>query len=188
MRFLVTVAFLMTLIGAIPLDARATTMVASSLEKLVTTSESVVHGTVVATRTEWDAYRRILTVATVRVLEDWHGAATPGSEIEITSFGGEKDGILMKVPGAARFTPGEEVVLFLGRAPGGPLGVVDMAQGKFEVLRDAAGAPERLRRDLEDVEWVGEPAVSITSIEAMRDRVTSLSRIYSRPATRGGAR
>jgi hypothetical protein len=168
--------------------ARATTMVPSSLEKLVTTSESVIRGTTVATRTEWDAHRRIVTIATVRVLEGWHGPAAPGAEIEVTSFGGERDGIRMTVPGSPRFTPGEEVVLFLGRAPGGPLSVVDMAQGKFEVVPDETGAPGLLRRDLVGVEWVGEPAPAVPSIDALRDRVTILSRLYARTPSRGGAR
>ena len=65
MRILATVVLVAILAAALSADARATTMVASSLEKLVTTSESVVHGTTLSTRTEWDAHRRIVTIATV---------------------------------------------------------------------------------------------------------------------------
>ena len=179
--------FALLIAGAV--DVSATTMVASSLEKLLAGSESVVHATTVATRSEWDAHRRILTVATVRVLEDWHGSAAPGSEIEIASFGGVKDGIAMKVPGAPRFTPGEEVVLFLGRAPNGALGVVDMAQGKFEITRAEDGGSTLNRRDLAEVEWVGGEAESVLSLSSLHERVSELSRRLRRTGgLQGGAR
>ena len=168
--------------------ASATTMVASSLEQLVANSESVVHANTVATRTEWDAYRRIRTIATVRVLEAWQGPAAVAAELEVVSFGGVKDGIAMKVPGAPRFDGGEEVVLFLGRASDGSLVVVDLAQGKFEVVRTGSGV--RLeRRGLAEVEWVGGAAEAAPSLEILRERVAETAlRLQRGGGLRGGAR
>jgi hypothetical protein len=80
--------------------------------------------------------------------------------------GGEVDGIGMKVIGAARFSVGEEALVFLERR-GAALWTVGMAQGKLRVavvdgrkvaIRDLAGlafvapaAPEPSVRPLDEV-------------------------------------
>src|SRR5205814_2262958 len=61
-----------------------------------------------------DDARRISTFTVVEVTEASKGA--PGKRLTVRQPGGEVGGIGQSVAGAARFAPGEEVVLFLERA------------------------------------------------------------------------
>lgn len=54
------------------------------------------------------------------------------------------------IPGAPRFTPGEEVVIFVagGEEPGKPAVTVGLGQGKFQVYWDVSTRAMRVRRSI----------------------------------------
>ncbi len=118
--------------------AGATTVVRMDTRALVTRSSDIVVGEVSATRSYWDESRtRILTDVTVRVESRLKGGA--GGELTLTQLGGVVDGLRYHIEGSAAFAPGEEALLFVWRDPQGRAQVNGLAQGKFEIRRDAAG-------------------------------------------------
>lgn len=112
-----------------------------STPALAAESPLVVHGTVVATRSEWNETRDFIwTFVTLAVTDSVKGAALAGRSIEIRIPNGIVDGIWQRSSNEVRFTPGEEVVVFL--APGVYRGKADwvlprMAEGK-RLVRDGA--------------------------------------------------
>lgn len=146
---------------AAPGVALATVMREASVPQLAHDAEVVARGRVAKTesRVSGDGMR-LFTVVTLDVAEAWKGA--PGKTVQIQVPGGSRNGIGQIVQGAPQFREGEDVVVFLrgpgarastARAPQVPLRVVAMAQGKFEVARDEAGA-EVAAPNLEGVELV----------------------------------
>jgi hypothetical protein len=108
---------------------------------LAAESPVIVHGTVAATRSEWNETRDFIwTFVTLNVADAKKGAALAGRTIEIRIPNGEVDGITQESSNGVRFAPGEEVVVFL--APDvyrGRAGYVlpRLAEGK-RVVRDGA--------------------------------------------------
>ena len=78
----------------------------------------------------------IYTVVHCRVLQPLKGAINQGDLITVRREGGEVDGVGMRVIGAARFTDGEEALVFMeprGEPRGAALYTVGMSQGKLRV-------------------------------------------------------
>jgi hypothetical protein len=81
---------------------------------LATESAVVVHGTVVATRSEWNEARDFIwSFVTLDVADAVKGAARVGRSIEIRIPNGEVDGVRQRSSNEVSFAPGEEVVVFL---------------------------------------------------------------------------
>ena len=153
--------------------AHSTTMVSQSVEQLATRSTAVVRAMTVATRSSWTASRAIETTAGLRVIESLAGSFGRGQEIEVVVPGGEIDGIQMIAIGAPLFTVAEEVVVFVERVTSDRLGVIDLAQGKFEVRRDAAGVERLTRAGLDGVEFVAAAKpVQPSDLATLRTRVS----------------
>lgn len=70
----------------------------------------------------------------------------PGPTVIAMQPGGEVGDVGQHVDGVARFTPGEEVVVFL-EARGGRWLVAGMVQGKFRVERSSDGRAAFVRAD-----------------------------------------
>ncbi|HYV44598.1 MAG TPA: hypothetical protein VFA20_07025 [Myxococcaceae bacterium] len=139
-------------------SARGATVLRLSFEELTDRSDAVVRGRVVGSTPKMNAAAgRISTFTEVQVIEAIKGA--PGKRITVRQPGGEVGGIGQAVEGAARFAPGEEVVLFLQRAPDDAtvFHVLSMSAGKvrLEKKRDAL----RAVRDLDGIAFV-DPAPS----------------------------
>ncbi|XXF75806.1 hypothetical protein P2318_22445 [Myxococcaceae bacterium GXIMD 01537] len=118
--------------------AGATTMLRVDLAGLSASSDAVVHGTVRRVESQWSGDgRRIFTDVEIEVHEALKGQ--PGATVVVTQPGGQVGDIGQVVHGLASFTPGEEVVVFLGRVGGDGYHVSGMSQGKFEVRRAADG-------------------------------------------------
>src|SRR5262245_6874442 len=175
-RSLVRSGFALATLLLLPGGSRATSMVPQTLDELVTKSDAVVRVTTLATRTEW-RNRVIVTIASVRVTDALVGSLAPGQEIEVATLGGVKDGLELRVPGAPRFAAGEDDVLFLGAGSLAAWQVTDLAQGKFEVIRDAAGREAVTSRDLEGVELTAGAVTSRLSLDHLKQRVRSSLRI-----------
>lgn len=133
-----------------PTTAAAATVRRLELPDLVRLADLIVLATVQATEPTRRG-KRIVTHATLVPETTLKGTAPDPLVVEVP--GGVIGGIGQKVPGAARFDAGEQVIVFLeASAPGGALAVVGMAQGKLRVVPGLDGA--RLVRDLDGLSLV----------------------------------
>jgi len=124
------------MIGATSLSAMV--VVPVEFSAMVTTSDLVVHGRVVATRAQVVGDRRTIeTVVTLAVVDAIKGQ--PGETVFFRVPGGQVGRYRRFMVGAPEFTSGDEVVLFLkGRPPGVPF-PFGLSQGVYRVIRDAGG-------------------------------------------------
>ncbi len=131
----------------------ASTVLFRTDAQLVSLSERVIHGRVVAQRAARGGPRgqSIYTVTAIQINEDLTGVA--GESVEVWELGGTLDGEFMYVGGAVEYRIGEEVLVCLER---GPMGLRSVAMGfsKFDVLREANG-DRALRRNLANTEVIG---------------------------------
>ncbi|MCC7126208.1 MAG: hypothetical protein IT178_15275 [Acidobacteria bacterium] len=114
----------------------ALTVKPMTFTELVTQSVAIVHGRVVDVRGQWTADRRAIdSVITVEAIAYLKGQL--GDRVSVRVPGGEAGGYVNVIPGAPRFSTGDEVVLFLtGSGPSIPV-VTGTTQGVFRVSRDA---------------------------------------------------
>ncbi|MFP2934099.1 hypothetical protein ACLESO_55040 [Pyxidicoccus sp. 3LG] len=127
---------LMALLGGLP--AAATTQLAVDLPGLAKGSDAVVHGVVRRVESRWSGDKmRIVTDVEIQVTESLKGQ--PGNTVLVTQPGGRVGDVGQVVHGLASFTPGEEVVVFLEKRGARAFRVHSMAQGKYQVKRDAEG-------------------------------------------------
>jgi hypothetical protein len=114
--------------------------------ELSRSSDGIVVGRVEAVRCFWNPERtRIFTEVTIRVDQSVKGSSEP--LLTLTQLGGTIDGARYTVPGAPQFHVGEETLVFVWRDAKGRPQVNGMAQGKFEIDRDAKGV-RRIQRTL----------------------------------------
>ncbi len=119
-------------------DARATTLVFLDVPAKAKGADRVVQGTVVSQASRWTGdNRRIITETVIDVAEVWKGE--PVKQLKVRQPGGEIGDIGQRVDGVAKFTVGEEVVLFLEARPGGAWLLHGMGQGKYRVERSSDG-------------------------------------------------
>ena len=131
-------AALLPLALLIPLPALATSLVHLDTRALTLDSHEIVIGEVESVRSYWNESRtRILTDVNVRVTRALKGSG--GERLTLTQLGGVVDNARYNVPGCPVFEPGEEALLFVWRDPAGRAQVNGLAQGKFDIRRDANG-------------------------------------------------
>lgn len=116
----------------VPVAANATIARAVKFDEKVENAASIVVGTCVAQRSQWDAGRNwILTYSTFRVDKTLKGV--PAQEITIVTPGGTVDGITQEIIGVPRFQEGEEHALFVRQSQAGPT-VAYLEQGDYKVI------------------------------------------------------
>lgn len=131
------------------LPAHATRLLLLDTPTLTQRSEDIVVGRVLSTRSYWDArHTKIFTEVVVTVDEALKGGADAGGTLTLTQMGGSVDGAHYDVPGSPRFVNGEEALLFVYRGPSGRAQVNGMAQGKFDIVTDAATGEKLVQRML----------------------------------------
>lgn len=118
----------------LPPLAESTTLAQLSLRQLVNSAETVVHAKTIANERLWHD-GEIWTVTTFRVIETWKGSSPP--EVKVWMIGGQMGRVMSYVPGAPRFRPGEEAVLFLEPARIGEMSITAWGEGTFRVRFDA---------------------------------------------------
>ncbi|MGH7822004.1 MAG: hypothetical protein ACREQ9_19755 [Candidatus Binatia bacterium] len=128
---------LASLLALIALPAAASQFKAFDREAQVKGSDLILVGHVLSTRSEWAPNRSaIYTDAEIAVDEVWKGL--PASDrVVVRTVSGTVDGVTLEVEGAARFTEGEEVLVFLHDG-GGVLTPWGMAFGKYEIVGSGA--------------------------------------------------
>lgn len=133
---------------AIASVAQATTMLEQDVAALTKSSAVVVRAKVLASQARWTSdHARIVTDTELEVLEAWKGA--PAARVVVMQPGGIVGELGQKVAGAARFTVGEEVVLFL-EPRGDRFTVAGMSQGAFHVERSSDGKTAFARQALDE--------------------------------------
>lgn len=143
MRLLHRLAIVAALAVATVAPAHATTVAPLSVEQMVDASDLVVRGTVESVWVDEDDHGHIYTRALVRVDESLKGNADVGDYVTVEAAGGVSGNRQMIVAGSARYSVGEETLLFLTDKPAhGVYGTVAMGKGKFTVRPDPRdGAP-----------------------------------------------
>ena len=133
----------LTLLGLALLatPATATTLLEVGVPAMTRTSQWVVRAQVVAV-TPVDLRGEgagLFTDVTLEVAEVYRGHEVPQTHVLRLLGGAGADGTSLWIPGMPRFSPGEDVVLFLERTPRGqvPCG---LAQGVWRVAPDAQGS------------------------------------------------
>jgi hypothetical protein len=129
--------------------ADAIVYVAADFQTLVSEAHTIVLGRIASLDPEWTEGRRgIETLLSIDVERTLKGSAADSIVVRVP--GGQMGPYLSVMPGAPRFTEGEEVVLFLAGVPPEVPHILALSQGVFRVVRDLdTGArivvPELLR-------------------------------------------
>jgi hypothetical protein len=119
----------------VPLLLSATSVPQLPLEALVSQSDAIVEGRVVRSWAAMDSENRFIwTHYEIKVGATLKGQAQPS--VEIGEPGGTLNGVTLLVPGAAQYTVGEDVGVFLYRTPIGYLRTTNYGQGKFAISAD----------------------------------------------------
>jgi hypothetical protein len=173
------------------LPARATVMIEVPVEELVREAHAIVHGTVTRTGTRMIARGDSLdpyTLVWIRVRRWLKGRG--GRTVLVREMGGVGAVAAAAVQGGPEYEVGEEVVVFLERH-GAVMRTASMAQGKFQVVRGAPGAPVMVRRDLQGMGFArfrrgGMVVAPATGPDTMR--LDELLEVIERSAAFGGNR
>ena len=122
---------------------RATTLARMELKDLVRQSTYIVRARCLAT-SFLTSSTQVWTLSTFTVTETWKGNLS--SPFVVRLPGGELGGLRVAVEGAPRFTPREDVVLFLIPNASGQMNVVGWLQGTFRIRRNLrTGAPSAVQ-------------------------------------------
>jgi hypothetical protein len=128
------------------LSAQATLFIPLSLGDLTKKADLVVHGLVLAKHSEADSQGRIFTKVDLQVIEVWKGEVK-SSPLTVVHGGGELNGRRSMVTGQVDYQPGQETVAFLVRNGRGEAVTLGLAQGQFQVWKDAVTG-EKLARNI----------------------------------------
>ena len=172
-------------------QANATTMIYRSIEELAQRSALVVEGTVTGSETYAGDEGRITTRWTVKVARTLRGQ--PAAEVRFEQWAGTLGDITTQIPGDARFTQGERVVLFLRGDSPEKMYLTAMGQAKFTI--HGGNEPAKLLRKAA-IEGAGQgilplPLKELAPLAAPQSRVEEavrdLADIAFAPAQPGAA-
>jgi len=172
-------------------QANATTMIYRSIEELAQRSALVVEGTVTGSETYAGDEGRITTRWTVKVARTLRGQ--PAAEVRFEQWAGTLGDITTQIPGDARFTQGERVVLFLRGDSPEKMYLTAMGQAKFTI--HGGNQPAKLLRKAA-IEGAGQgvlplPLKELAPLAAPQSRVEEavrdLADIAFAPAQHGAA-
>lgn len=172
-RYLAT-AMACAILSVAPI-ALATTLSLQPISFMTTRCDAVVRATPIpdSTTSFWGREGNIIFSQTrFRVIESYMGDLPEAGEVSIVTLGGIIGDVQLSIPGTPQFRPDEEVVLFLWNDAylGGRLRVVDLAAGKFEIAA-VNGQTVVARRDLANIEIVGEQPAPIRTLETLKAEI-----------------
>lgn len=132
MYVLTRIALAIGLLAGAP--AWATSLAPLTVDQMTDASDLIVRGTVETVWTDVDDAGHVYTYATVQVSGSLKGSADAGDIVTVETPGGEYGGVIVEAALAARYSPDEEVVLFLNeKRHGTAYGSVGMYLGKYTV-------------------------------------------------------
>ena len=156
----------------------ATIMLPLSLEKLTNESDMVVLGNCTG-KNVVDQGGKIYTEYTIQVNETLKGAAL--KEVKVRQLGGEINGRGLYVAGVAKFTPAEEVMVFLTKDSNGLRDVVGWAQGKFHIYYDDQTKKKYAMQQMEGLSLakkgsgeISEPSTSKVEVTVLKAQVKAI--------------
>jgi hypothetical protein len=130
----ISIVFLCTaILATTSANALATTLLRMSLSKMSQTAKVIARARCVGSSASWDA-GEIWTFASFDTEETWRGS--PPSRFTVRLIGGRIGNLTSSVSGVPRFSPGEDVILFLEPTRRGDFSVVGWEQGTFRIRRD----------------------------------------------------
>ncbi|MBI1795492.1 MAG: hypothetical protein HY076_01015 [Candidatus Eisenbacteria bacterium] len=133
-----SVVSVLTLLALAAPAAYATQVMHMDTRALVVASNDIVVGEVESVAPRWSpSHTKIFTDVRVRVTQSLKGGGA--TTLTLSQLGGTIGAMRYNVPGCPAFTPGEEALLFVWRDRQGGAQVSGLAQGKFDIRRDAAG-------------------------------------------------
>ena len=152
----------------------ATTALAQlSIEKLTDLSDVAIHGTIES----MEAVKhgdQIFTIIEVDVKEELKGQVST-SAATLMLYGGVYEGIRTRILGAPCITGGEEVVLFLKANGSSTFDIVNLAEGKFQVVRTVSGT--RVQRDLSGISYLESTVPEIpTTLDGLKSAIRAAAR------------
>lgn len=177
-------------LAATALPVLGATVVRLTFEELTARAEVVVRGTVRTTKARLNrAQGRVWTFTQIDVSEGLKGSSH--RSITVRQPGGEADGIGQTVAGAARFSEGEDVVVFLARAPDDPAvyQVLSLSAGKVRLQTTLSS--KRAKRDLDGLQFAEGPSPSgirLVSSEDLGDADAFVARIRAAAKAKGGSK
>jgi hypothetical protein len=125
-------------------SALATTLKRMSVADLSRAAHIVVRGRCAANSARWDA-GEIWTFTTFDVEETWKGSAP--AQITVRLLGGSAGNFTSTVSGVPRFSPGEELILFLERTPAQDFSIISWMQGTFRIGLNGTTGEETITQD-----------------------------------------
>jgi hypothetical protein len=146
-----------------------------AIEELTQRSDLVVHGTVSSMRSSMED-GRIFTTIDVTPTEIVKGAPST-RHVTLKLYGGVFNGMRTMVIGAPCISNGEEIVAFLKANSPSTYDLVNLAEGKFSVIRDGGSSPA-VERDLRGIHYL-DPH-TIPHIPATLDELLSMVRSANR--------
>ena len=108
-----------------------------SIEQLTARADLVLHGSVLAMETRRDEAGRIFTRIEIAVEETWKGELAT-NRFTVVQGGGVLGDKRTTVTGQAGYKVGERLILFLALNSRGEGVTLGLAQGKFDIVQDAA--------------------------------------------------
>lgn len=127
----------MRILFLIPILLSASSIPGLSLEELVAQSDTIVAGRVIRAWSAMDSENRFIwTHSEIKIATTLKGHSH--STVVVSEPGGTLNGMTLVVPGATPYTVGEEVTVFLYRAPIGYLRTTNYGQGKFAISDSVA--------------------------------------------------
>jgi hypothetical protein len=128
--------------------AHATEVMHLDTRALTLGSSDIVVGSVESVTPRWnEKHTKIVTDVAVRVTQSLKG--TTASTLTLTQLGGTVGNLKYTVPGCPAWRTGEEALLFVWRDTQGRPQVNGLAQGKFDITRDAATGERLVQRSAE---------------------------------------
>jgi hypothetical protein len=125
-------------------SALATTLKRMSVGDLSRAAHTVVRARCAANSARWDA-GEIWTFTTFDIEETWEGSAP--AQITVRLLGGSTGNFTSTVSGVPRFSPGEELILFLERTPAQDFSIVSWMQGTFRIGLNGTTGEETITQD-----------------------------------------
>lgn len=123
--------------------AHATTLAQLSIEQMTDASDLIVRGTVISQWSMVNPNNHIVTRVLVQVSKTYKGRVAVGDVLTIDAAGGTYMDQAVDIPGAERYSNGEDVLLFL--APiyhGQAYATVGMEMGKYSIRQNPADGSE----------------------------------------------
>lgn len=128
---------------ALCLTASGATLERLSLDEMALRSTAIVRARAISNSTSYVG-STIYTKTRFEVLERYKGPE--GSQVEVMEPGGTVGQMRQTYSGVPRFTPGQEMVLFLWTGPSGRTQVIGLSQGVFEVSKASSSAETEVTR------------------------------------------